>query len=95
MQKVTVRRNSNIIRSIVASPIAAYKEQGKQSFQTALTEIEELKQTLRYLEISLVKAKQETEQVQAQLSQQITKTEVRSFDYTIESRKRFVPCEAC
>ncbi len=39
----------------------ARQEQSKQSFVTALAEIDELKQTLRYLEISLAKSKEEKE----------------------------------
>jgi hypothetical protein len=41
----------------------ARQEQSKQSFVTALAEIDELKQTLRYLEISLAKSKEEKEKL--------------------------------
>lgn len=46
----------------LVQPISvARTEQAKQSFVTALAEIDELKQTLRYLEISLTKCKEEKE----------------------------------
>jgi len=45
----------------VVPPSVARNEQGKQSFITALAEIDELKQTLRYLEISLAKSNEEKE----------------------------------
>ena len=48
---------------LVQPTSVARVEQGKQSFVTALAEIDELKQTLRYLEISLAKSKEEKEKL--------------------------------
>lgn len=46
------------------------KEQGKQSLFTALTEIEELKLSLRHCELTLIKCRQENEKLQGQLKEQ-------------------------
>ena len=49
----------------------AQREQGKQSFVTALAEIEELKQTLRYTEIALSKSKEENDRLKADLKEEM------------------------
>jgi hypothetical protein len=41
-----------------SNPQHAKQEQDKQSFLTALAEIDELKQSLRYLEVQLAKSKE-------------------------------------
>ena len=46
------------------------KEQGRVSLRAALTEIEELKQSQRCVEISLAKQIEENEQLKEKLSQQ-------------------------
>ena len=49
---------------------SAMKEQGRVSLRAALTEIEELKQSQRCVEISLAKQIEENEQLKEKLSQQ-------------------------
>lgn len=56
----------------------ARQEQSKQSFVTALAEIDELKQTLRYLEISLTKSKEEKERLGQSLQKEQDLGEVSS-----------------
>lgn len=54
---------------------SALKEQGRISLQAALTEIEELKQSQRCVEISLAKQIEENEQLTQKLNRQVEKSE--------------------
>lgn len=58
----------------------ARTEQAKQSFVTALAEIDELKQTLRYLEISLTKSKEEKEALAQQVAKEQETNEVSKLE---------------
>ena len=55
---------------LVQPTSTAQQEQKKQSYKAALAEIEELKQTLRYLEISLTKSKEEKEKLTQTIEKQ-------------------------
>jgi predicted nucleic acid-binding Zn-ribbon protein len=52
----------------LVDPAQAQHEQGKQSFMTALCEIDELKQTMRYLEIQIAKLNEDKEKLNEQIS---------------------------
>ena len=65
--------------STVQPTSSALKEQSRISLQAALTEIEELKQSQRCVEISLAKQIEENEQLTQKLNKQIEKSEVRSL----------------
>ena len=58
---------------MVAPVTAALKEQGRVSLRAALTEIEELKQSQRCVEISLAKQIEENEQLTQKLAKQTEK----------------------
>ena len=53
-------------------------EQDKQSFVAALAEVEELKQAIRYLEITITKSKEKNEKVIKELDVQTEENEVRT-----------------
>ena len=55
---------------MVAPVASALKEQGRVSLRAALTEIEELKQSQRCVEISLAKQIEENEQLTQKLAKQ-------------------------
>ena len=63
-----------MLNSMVAPVGAALKEQGRVSLRAALTEIEELKQSQRCVEISLAKQIEENEQLTQKLAKQTEKT---------------------
>ncbi len=65
---------------LVQPTATAQHEQKKQSYQAALAEIEELKQTLRYLEISITKSKEEKEKLTQTIDKQNQKTDVSQID---------------
>ena len=62
--------------STVQPTSSALKEQSRISLQAALTEIEELKQSQRCVEISLAKQIEENEQLTQKLGKQVEKAEV-------------------
>lgn len=64
---------------LVQPTSTAQQEQKKQSYTAAVAEIEELKQTLRYLEISLTKSKEEKEKLTQNIEKQNQKSEVSIF----------------
>ena len=55
---------------LFAETQVAKQEQAKQSFVTALAEVDELKQTLRYSEIALSKVQEEKEDLKEKLTDQ-------------------------
>ena len=74
--KFTIQKTKlSFVNSSVVPTSSALKEQGRISLQAALTEIEELKQSQRCVEISLAKQIEENEQLTAKLGKQVEKSE--------------------
>ena len=76
---------------LVQSTDIAVQEQGKQSFISALAEVEELKQAIRYLEITITKSKEKNEKLTKEYDIQVNQNEVSLEESdSYGSRKSFL-----